>query len=49
MATVLIKVFACFMGFAVLSIFNINNTFAKDYLVKSEAQDIYKISRAINL
>ena len=32
MATVVAKVVLCFMGFAVLSIFNINNSFALDNL-----------------
>ena len=32
MAPVVAKVLLCFMGFAVLSIFNINNSFALDNL-----------------
>jgi hypothetical protein len=31
MATIQAKVLACFMGFAILSIFNVNNSFANDY------------------
>lgn len=39
MTTVHTKFFACFMGFAVLSIFNVNNSFARDFIRKSTVEE----------